>query len=172
MKHNLSLVIYPNSILKSKALPVEKITPELIQIANEMLDLMYESLGIGLAANQVGILKQIIVVDLQINDERKPMIFFNPKIIYSSDDYKEVEEGCLSLPELKEMISRPNVIEIEYLDVDSKICKLKADGLLSVCLQHEIDHLNGILFVDRVSKIKKQFLLKKFKKLQKEAMDS
>ena len=113
MKHNLSLVIYPNSILKSKALPVEKITPELIQIANEMLDLMYESLGIGLAANQVGILKQIIVVDLQINDERKPMIFFNPKIIYSSDDYKEVEEGCLSLPELKEIISRPNLIEIE-----------------------------------------------------------
>ncbi len=168
MKSKLSLVIYPNPILQQKALPVAKITPELVDIANQMLDLMYESFGIGLAGNQVGILQQIIVVDLQINDEKNPMIFFNPKIIYSSEAHKEVEEGCLSLPNLKEMVSRPDIIEIEYVDINNNVCKLKAEGLLAVCLQHEIDHLNGILFIDKVSKIKKNFLLKKFKKLQKE----
>lgn len=164
----LEVIKYPNKILKTKAEEITEITEDLTTLAMNMIEAMYKDNGIGLAANQVGILKRIIVIDLQENNELNPMVLINPKIIWKSEEIAERDEGCLSLPEVSSIVKRPAEVEVSYLDLDGKEETIKAIGLLATCLQHEIDHLDGILFIDRISKLKREMVIKKFKKLQAE----
>lgn len=167
----LNLVIYPNKILRQKAEDITKITPEIKQLAEDMLETMYHYNGIGLAANQVNILKRLIVIDLQINDVRDPLILINPIIVSSSFEKIPEQEGCLSVPNMVADIFRSSSITVKYLDINNQEKSLSAQGLLAVCLQHEIDHLNGILFFDYLSPLKQTMLLKKYKKSLKESKD-
>ena len=136
---------------------------------DDMLETMYSAPGIGLAAVQVGILKRAIVIDISKEDEeKKPIFLINPEIIYKSEKTSVYEEGCLSLPGHFAEIERPTECHIRYIDYFGKTKELKADGLLSTCLQHEVDHLNGVLFVDYLSKLKKDMIIKKLVKQKKE----
>ena len=136
---------------------------------DDMLETMYEAPGIGLAAVQVGILKRLIVIDISKDDKKKnPLFIINPKIIYKSKKKSTFEEGCLSLPGHFAEIERPAECHLEYLDYNGKQKKLKAEGLLSTCIQHEVDHLDGILFIDYLSKLKKDMIIKKLIKQKKE----
>ncbi len=164
----LTIITSPNPLLRKKALPITKIDKSIRLLAKQMLELVYENNGIGLAANQVGILKQIIVIDLQIDNIKKPMVMINPVITKTSTETVDSEEGCLSLPLILSVIKRFATIEVEYTDLNSKKHKLKAEDLLAICIQHEVDHLNGILFIDHLSRLKKQLILKKYKKLNQE----
>tara|TARA_B100000427_G_C15298145_1_gene502838 strand:- start:306 stop:740 length:435 start_codon:yes stop_codon:yes gene_type:complete len=139
---------------------------------DDMLETMYSASGIGLAAIQVGVPKRIIVMDISKNDEKKnPMYFVNPEIVWKADEDSIYEEGCLSVPNQFAEINRPKNCHIKYLDYDGKSHLLKAEGLLATCIQHEIDHLEGILFIDYLSKLKKSMILKKLSKKQKESVD-
>ena len=134
----------------------------------DLFDTMYASKGIGLAAVQVGILKRILVIDVSTKDEqKKPISLINPTIRRLSDDTSVYEEGCLSIPETFIEIERPKICEIEYIDLDGNKKELKCDGLMSTCVQHEINHLDGKLIIDHLSKLKKDFIIKKISKLQK-----
>ena len=173
----LPLVISPDPRLKQKSEPVEKVDDELRIFMNDMLETMYASHGIGLAAVQVGVLKRIMVVDVGNRTERyedledsepNPIFFINPEIIESSDDTQDFDEGCLSFPGQYASVTRPQKIKIKYLDYHGKEQILEADGIQSICIQHEMDHLDGIVFVDHISKIKKDMILRKMKKLQKQ----
>ncbi len=165
----LKVIKHPNKILREKSEEIHEINNETKTLVYNMIETMYKNEGIGLAANQIGILKRIIVVDLQEEDkELDPMVFINPRILWQSEEYGETEEGCLSIPKIREIVKRPAKIKISYLDLSSKKHIIEADGLLATCLQHEIDHLNGVLFVDRLSKLKKDMALKKYKKMQNE----
>jgi peptide deformylase len=170
---SLKLIIYPNPILRQKSLPVEQIDEEIVNIGFSMLNLMYENHGIGLASNQAGILKRIIVMDLQRdeNEEKQPLIMINPVILKFEDEFAPYEEGCLSLPQMKSEISRSQTIEVEYLDINGKLQQITAEGLFAICIQHEVDHINGVLFIDKLSKIKKDLILKKYRKQQKEEQE-
>lgn len=163
----LNLLIYPNPILKEKAKEITEITSETKKLSNDMLETMYYHNGIGLAANQIGVLQRIFVLDLQENDKKNPIVFINPKIIKSSEEQGEEEEGCLSLPNLTAKVKRPLCIELVYQDLEGTTKKLKTDGMLSICIQHEIDHLNGIMFIDNISPLKRTMLLNKYKKYLK-----
>ena len=155
----------PNKILRQKSLPVEKVDKELQQLMNDMLETMYAAPGIGLAAIQVGVPKRIIVLDIASKDEPKnPMYFINPEIVEKSDANSTYEEGCLSVPGQFAEIDRPSTCVVEYLDYDGKKQILNAEGLLATCIQHEMDHLEGILFIDYLSKLKKSMILKKLSK--------
>ena len=167
----LNIIKYPNKILKQVAKPIDTITEEIKLLGNNMLETMYANKGIGLAGNQIGVLLRIIVIDLQEDEDEayNPIIFINPEIISSSDELAERDEGCLSLPKISSLVKRPAKIKISYLDINGEKKELEADNLLATCLQHEIDHLNGILFTDRISKLKRDIVLKKYKKLQEEA---
>lgn len=164
----LEIITAPNPLLRKKALPIKKIDKSLETIAKQMLELMYANNGVGLAANQVGILKQIIVIDLQIEGIKNPIVMINPKIIKTSTAMVDSEEGCLSLPIIQSVIKRFESITVEYTDLQNKQHILEAEDLLAICIQHEVDHLNGILFIDHLSRLKKQLILKKYKKLNKE----
>jgi peptide deformylase len=152
---------------------VEQIDEEIVNIGFSMLNLMYENHGIGLASNQAGILKRIIVMDLQRdeNEEKQPLIMINPVILKFEDEFAPYEEGCLSLPQMKSEISRSQTIEVEYLDINGKLQQITAEGLFAICIQHEVDHINGVLFIDKLSKIKKDLILKKYRKQQKEEQE-
>jgi peptide deformylase len=130
---------------------------------------MYAAPGIGLAAVQVGVLKRMLVIDLAKREETppNPQIFINPEVTWSSHDRSVYEEGCLSIPEFYEDVTRPASVRVSYLDIDGKPQEVEADGLLATCLQHEIDHLNGVLFIDYISKLKRDRVLKKFTKMAK-----
>lgn len=167
MDQTLQLQIYPKQCLREKSNEIIAITPRIINIGQQMLDIMYTNNGVGLASNQVGILERIIVIDLQIDDVKNPIILINPKIIKESKHKIPTEEGCLSLPGISEEVLRPDSVEVEYMDIKGEKQTIIADGLMCVCLQHEIDHLNGILFVDRLSNMKKKLILNKFNKLMK-----
>lgn len=173
----LDLVKFPDPLLKKVSKEIDNIDDNLRKFMDNMLDTMYSEGGIGLAAVQVGALKRILVVHIQ-DDNRyeknqktnhKQELFFiiNPKFTYQSKETSTFCEGCLSFPEITADVIRPKEIEIEYLDYYGKKQKLKADGLLATCIQHEIDHLNGITFVDHLTKLKKDMLLKKLTKKQK-----
>jgi peptide deformylase len=166
----LNVIIHPNKVLKEKALPITNIDASYKKLAEDMLETMYKENGIGLAANQVGLLQRIVVIDLQENDEKNPMVLINPIITNFSEELNECEEGCLSIPEMREKVKRPSEIDVEYQDLAGKKHKIHADGLLATCIQHEIDHLDGILFIDRISNIKRELLLKKYKKARAEAI--
>ena len=164
-----NIVIEPDPILRKKSEKLEKVDLETQKFLDDMLDTMYSAPGIGLAAVQVGVLKRLIVVDITKDEEKKnPLFFINPIITQKSEKTSIHEEGCLSIPGYFAEIERPAECQVEYIDYNGNKKSLKATGLLSTCIQHEIDHLNGILFIDYLSKIKKDMIIKKLTKHKKE----
>ncbi len=158
----------PNSILRQVSQPVDRVTKEEQILMRDMLETMYKANGIGLAAIQIGIPKRIIVMDISKNDqEKKPMYFVNPVIKIKNKEFSTYEEGCLSVPDQFAEIDRPSTCEVEYLDYYGEKKILKANGLLATCIQHEMDHLEGILFIDYLSKLKKSMIVKKLSKQKK-----
>ena len=158
----------PDPILRKKCEPLEKVDTETKKLMDDMLETMYAAPGIGLAAIQVGILKRLVVIDISKGEEeKKPMFLINPKITHKSKKTSIYEEGCLSLPGQFAEIERPAECTLKYIDYNGKEKELKADGLLATCVQHEVDHLNGILFIDYLSKLKKDMIIKKLVKQKK-----
>ena len=158
----------PNEILRKKSLNVEKVDKDLQNLMDDMLETMYAAPGIGLAAIQIGISKRVIVLDLASKDEPKnPMYFINPEIIEKSNNNLTYEEGCLSVPGQFAEIDRPDKCHLKYLDYYGQPKEIKAEGMLATCIQHEIDHLEGILFIDYLSKLKKSMIIKKLSKQKK-----
>ena len=163
------IVIEPDPILREKSASLEKVDDEIRALLDDMLETMYAAPGIGLAAVQVGILKRLIVIDISKDEEKKnPLILINPEIISRSQKKSIYEEGCLSLPGYFAEIERPAECEIKFVDYNGKEKNLHAKGLLATCIQHEVDHLNGILFIDYLSKLKKDMIIKKLIKHKKE----
>ena len=157
----------PNKLLRQVSNIVEKVGDEERVLMDDMLDTMYDAPGIGLAAIQIGIPKRIIVMDISRDENKKePRYFVNPIIKNKNEEKAKYEEGCLSVPDQFAEIERPNSCEVEYLDYDGKKQLLKADGLLATCIQHEMDHLEGILFIDYLSKLKKSMIIKKLSKIK------
>ena len=162
------IITVPDEILKKISDPVEKIGINEKKLINDLFETMYVSNGIGLAAVQIGILKRILVVDVSTKDEKnQPIVLINPVIKNLSDDTSVYEEGCLSIPETFIEIERPKICEVEYIDEKGSKKNLKCDGLLSTCVQHEINHLDGKLIIDHLSKLKKDFIIKKISKIKK-----
>ena len=166
-----TILTEPNKKLRQVSLPVEKVGKEEQNLMNDMLETMYDAKGIGLAAIQIDVPKRIIVLDISKSEnEKKPMFFVNPLIINKDSNLTTYEEGCLSVPDQFAEIDRPSKCEVEYLDYDGNKKLLKANGLLATCIQHEMDHLEGVLFIDYLSKLKKSMILKKLSK-QKNKLD-
>ena len=159
----------PNPFLRQKSQQVDKVDDSTRKLMDDMLETMYNAPGIGLAAIQIGVTKRIIVLDISKDPEKKePMYFVNPEIVSASKDDATYEEGCLSVPGQFAEIDRPDKCHIKYLDYNGSAKELKAEGLLATCIQHEIDHLEGILFIDYLSKLKKSMIIKKLSKQKKE----
>ena len=157
----------PNKLLRQVSKSVDKVGDEERMLMDDMLDTMYDAPGIGLAAIQIGVPKRIIVIDISRDgDKKEPRYFVNPVIKNKNKEKAKYEEGCLSVPDQFAEIERPNACEVEYLDYDGKKQLLKADGLLATCIQHEMDHLEGILFIDYLSKLKKSMIIKKLSKIK------
>jgi peptide deformylase len=164
----LPILIAPHPTLKSKAKPVETVDDSIRKLIDDLLETMYAAPGIGLAANQVGVLKRVLVLDVAREGEPPaPMAFVNPEILWKSEELATYEEGCLSLPEHYADVERPAEVKVRYLDRDGAQQELHATGLLATCLQHEIDHLNGTIFVDHLSLLKRSMILRKLQKAQK-----
>ena len=162
------IITVPDEILKKKSELVEKVGINEKKLINDLFETMYRSKGIGLAAVQVGILKRILVIDVSNKDEKKePLSFINPVIKKVSNETSIYEEGCLSIPDTFIEIERPKVCEVQYIDIDGKEKFLKCDGLLSTCIQHEINHLDGKLIIDHLSKLKRDLIIKKISKFKK-----
>ena len=162
------ILTIPDSILRQKSLPVDKVNKEIKTLMDDMLNTMYDAPGIGLAAIQIGIPKRIVVMDLSKDPEKKnPMYFVNPEITWKSDLKSTYEEGCLSIPNQFAKIERPEKCNVKFLDYDGNHKEIKAEGLLSTCIQHEIDHLDGVLFIDYLSNLKRKRAFEKVKKYQK-----
>ena len=162
-----TILIEPNKILRQISLPVEKVGKEVQALMDDMLETMYNAKGIGLAAIQIGIPKRIIVMDIsKDNEKNNPMYFVNPIIKNRNLNLSKYLEGCLSLPDQFAEVDRPSTCEVEYLDYNGNKKILKANGLLSTCIQHEMDHLEGILFIDHLSKLKKSMIIKKLSKIK------
>ena len=162
------IITVPDETLKKISDPVEKVGVNEKKLIKDLFETMYQSKGIGLAAVQVGILKRILVIDVSTKDEKKkPLSFINPIIKKISDETSIYEEGCLSIPDTFIEIERPRICEVEYIDIDGKIKNLKCDGLLSTCIQHEINHLDGKLIIDHLSKLKRDLIIKKISKSKK-----
>ena len=159
-----TILTEPNKILRQISQPVESVGKEEQLLMDDMLETMYAANGIGLAAIQIGVPKNVVVIDLNKDKKKIPMFFVNPKITSKSKSLTKYEEGCLSIPNLFAEIERPSECEIQYLDYFGKEKTLKANGLLATCIQHEVDHLKGILFIDYLSKLKKDIILKKLSK--------
>ena len=158
----------PNNILRQVSQPVNKVGNEEKKLMDDMLETMYSANGIGLAAIQIGVPKRIIVMDISRDENKKePRYFVNPIIKIKNEEKAKYEEGCLSVPDQFAEIERPSACEVKYLDYDGKKQELKADGLLAICIQHEMDHLEGILFIDYLSKLKKGMIIKKLSKHKK-----
>jgi peptide deformylase len=158
----------PDKKLRLVSEPVTKFDAELKSLVEDMFETMYDAPGIGLAAIQIGVPLRLITMDLAKKDDPKePQVFINAEILSKSDDKSIYEEGCLSIPEYYEEVERPSSVKVKYLDIDGKAHEVEATGLLATCLQHEIDHTNGILFIDHISKLKRDMVMKKFKKAAK-----
>ncbi|MDA9569098.1 peptide deformylase [Candidatus Pelagibacter sp.] len=157
----------PNKLLRQISKPVENVGDEERKLMDDMLDTMYAAPGIGLAAIQIGIPKRIIVMDISRDEDKKePRYFVNPVIKNKNSETSKYEEGCLSVPDQFAEIERPNECKVEYLDYNGKKQLLKADGLLATCIQHEMDHLEGVLFIDYLSKLKRSMIIKKLSKIK------
>lgn len=165
----LPIVTAPDSRLKIKSFPVPEVTDDIRKLMDDMLETMYHAQGIGLAAVQVGVHKRILVMDLQERDENKhgPYYLVNPQIIESSNTLSSYDEGCLSFPEQQSTVFRPERVTVKYLDYQGKEQVLEATGLLATCVQHEIDHLNGIVFVDHLSPVRRELIMRKVRKVKK-----
>ena len=162
-----TILTEPNTLLRQISQPVEQVGESEKELMNDMLETMYAANGIGLAAIQIGVPKRIIVMDLSKEENKKlPMYFVNPVIKKKNNEKTTYEEGCLSVPNQFAEIDRPSKCEVEYLDYNGKKRLLKADGLLATCIQHEMDHLEGILFIDYLSKLKRSMIVKKLSKLK------
>jgi len=163
------IIIEPDPILRKKCEPLEKVDTDTKKLMDDMLETMYAAPGIGLAAVQIGILKRLVVIDISRDQEKKdPIFLINPEIINQSKQTSVYEEGCLSIPGQFAEIERPAECTLKYIDYNGKEKELKADGLLATCIQHEVDHLNGILFIDYLSKLKKDMIIRKLVKKKKE----
>ncbi len=163
------IIIEPDPVLRKKCDPLEKVDDQTRKLMKDMLETMYNAPGIGLAAIQVGILKRLVVIDVSKDQEKKePLFLINPEIIHTSNKTSIYEEGCLSLPGQFAEIERPAECVLKYVDYHGIQKEMKAEGLLATCIQHEVDHLNGILFIDYLSKLKKDMIIKKLVKHKKE----
>lgn len=167
------IIMIPDPVLKETAQPIARVDDAVRAQMNKMLRTMYDAPGIGLAANQVGLLNRVLVMDLSVRKEEgkekkpEPIFMANPEILWQSEDISVMEEGCLSIPQQYADIERPLSVRVKYLDYNGREAELEAKGLLSHCVQHEIDHLNGILFTDYLSSLKRNMILKKVEKLKK-----
>ena len=162
------LIILPDPILRQVSRPIETVDAALLKLADDMLDTMYDAPGIGLAGIQIGVPRRILVIDIaREGEEKAPQVFINPEIVKSSDELSVYEEGCLSIPEYYAEVERPAVVTVKYVGRDGKQQTVEADGLLATCLQHEMDHLNGVLFIDHISRLKREMVIKKFTKAAK-----
>lgn len=169
------LVILPDAQLRLVSKPVEAVTPEIKALVADMFETMYDAPGIGLAAIQIGVPLRVVTMDLskpeakegEEPEPRKPQVFINPEVTWFSEETNVYEEGCLSIPEYYEEVERPAEVKVRYMDLDGKTHEIAADGLLATCLQHEIDHLNGVLFIDHLSRLKRERVTKKFAKAAK-----
>mgnify|MGYP001368154733 FL=1 len=162
------IITVPNELLKKTSDPIEKVGDNEKRLVKDLFETMYNSNGIGLAAVQVGILKRILVIDVSTKEEKKnPMCFINPVIKKISDEKSVYEEGCLSIPDTFIEIERPKICDVEYINLEGKLKYIKCDGLLSTCLQHEINHLDGKLIIDNLSKLKRDIIIKKISKDKK-----
>lgn len=164
----LPIVIIPDKRLRQVSEVVTTVDAEVRRLLDDMLETMYDAPGIGLAAVQVGVMKRVVTIDLSKEDEpREPLFLVNPEIVWSSEETSTYDEGCLSIPEYYETVERPAKVGVRYLDRHGETRDLAAEGLLATCLQHEIDHLNGVLFIDHISKLKRDRVMKKFQKQAK-----
>jgi len=162
------ILIIPDKRLRLKSEAVKAVDKPLRALIDDMFETMYAAPGIGLAAIQVGVPRRVVTMDLAKKDEPKqPQVFINPEVVWASDEKATYEEGCLSIPEYYEEVERPKSVKVKFLDIDLKPQEIEADGLLATCLQHEIDHTNGVLFIDHISKLKRDMVMKKFKKAAK-----
>lgn len=165
----LPLVILPDPLLRQVSAPVERIDDHVRRFADDMLETMYDAPGIGLAAIQVGEPRRMLVIDLaKENEPKAPQVFINPEIVATGNGVSLYEEGCLSIPDYYAEVERPDTVTVKYLDLSGKEQTITADGLLATCLQHEIDHLNGVLFIDHISKLKRDMVVRRFRKLAKD----
>lgn len=163
------LIILPDPVLRKVSAPIERIDDDVKKLAGDMLETMYEAPGIGLAAIQVGIPRRMLVLDVSRDEDKKdPRVVINPTILTSSDERSVYEEGCLSIPEYFAEVERPAEVTVRYTDLDGKEQEVTADGLFATCLQHEIDHLDGVLFIDYLSRLKRDRVIKKFTKASKQ----
>lgn len=166
---HLDIVSVPDPILRRVSAAVESVDDETRRFMRAMLETMYAAPGIGLAAIQVGEARRIITIDVAHEDEpRNPLFLVNPEIVWFSDDRAVYEEGCLSIPDYYAEVERPARVRVRYVDYDGNLAERDAEGLLAVCLQHEIDHLNGVLFIDYLSKLKRDLVVRKFTKAARE----
>lgn len=164
----LPIIWAPDPILKARCMPVESIDDDVRRLVRDMFQTMYAAPGVGLAAPQIGDTRRIVVIDVAGKDEPpQPMALINPEILWRSEETQVYEEGCLSLPELYADVERPARVKVRFLDVDGASREIEGDGLLAVCLQHEIDHIDGVLFVDHISALKRNMMLKKMVKAKK-----
>jgi peptide deformylase len=159
------LVILPDPRLRLVSEPVGTVTDEIRRLAEDMLETMYDAPGVGLAAIQIGVPKRIITMDVsKSEDERHPMVLINPEIVWASEEMRVYEEGCLSIPEYYEEVERPDRVRFRYTNLAGEVVEQEAEGLMATCVQHEIDHLNGVLFIDHLSRLKRDRVVAKFKK--------
>jgi peptide deformylase len=162
------LIILPDPVLRQVSAPLEQVDDAVRGLASDMLDTMYDAPGIGLAAIQIGVPKRMLVIDLSKEDEdKKPQVYINPQIVQFSDERASYEEGCLSIPDYYAEVERPARITIKFVGLDGKENMFDAEGLLATCLQHEVDHLNGVLFIDYISRLKREMVIRKFTKASK-----
>jgi peptide deformylase len=165
------IITLPDKRLRLVSEPVKQIDAGIRKLVDDMFETMYKAPGIGLAAIQVGVAKRVITMDLSKKDDsHQPQVFINPEITWQSEKVAKYEEGCLSIPDYYEEVERPAEVKVKYLDLAGKKQELEAKGLLATCLQHEIDHINGVLFIDHLSKLKRDRVIKKFAKAAKNAM--
>ncbi|AJD46453.1 peptide deformylase 1 [Isoalcanivorax pacificus W11-5] len=163
----MDILEFPDPRLRTVAKPVEKVDDELRKLIDDMIETMYDASGIGLAATQVNVHQRLLVLD--VSEERdQPLVFINPEITPLTDDTKTYDEGCLSVPGFYETVERPDRVRVKALNRDGDVFEMDCDGLLAVCLQHEIDHLDGKLFVDHISRLKRDRIKKKMEKLHRQ----
>jgi peptide deformylase len=162
------ILILPDKRLRLQSEAVERIDKSLRALIDDMFETMYAAPGIGLAAIQIGVPQRVVTMDLAKKDDPKsPLVFINPEVTWKSAEQATYEEGCLSIPDYYEEVERPSAVRVKYLDRDGKPQEIEASGLLATCLQHEIDHTNGVLFIDYISKLKRSMVMKRFKKAAK-----
>jgi peptide deformylase len=162
------IIKLPDKRLRLVSEAVKHVDAGIKKLVDDMFETMYAAPGIGLAAIQLGIAKRVVTMDLsKKEDEQKPRVFINPEITWTSDETAKYEEGCLSIPDYYEEVKRPSKVKVKYLDLDAKPREIEASGLLATCLQHEIDHINGVLFIDHISRLKRERVIKKFTKAAK-----